>query len=156
MKNSKENVESIRRLMLATNKIDGAYYFFSKKLGIKANTLALLYALDDGRPHSQKQISEDWLIPKTPINTNIRELTEAGYVRLFPEEGTREKTIGLTDSGKLYADDILKTVYESEQAAIAKALERFSPEFRDAMAYFSDCLRDEFRKRSQSKDAVQS
>ena len=42
-----ENFAEIRRLMLATNRIDGAYYLLSRKLGVKENILALLYALDD-------------------------------------------------------------------------------------------------------------
>lgn len=42
-----DSYENIRRLMLAINKIDGSYYFFARKLGVKENTLALLYALDD-------------------------------------------------------------------------------------------------------------
>ena len=79
------HVEMIRRLMLAINRVDGAYYYFSKKMGMKVNTLTLLYALDDGKPHSQKQISQDWLVPKTTLNTNVKELAEAGYVTLCPE-----------------------------------------------------------------------
>lgn len=45
-----ENFAEIRRLMLATNRIDGAYYLLSRKLGVKENILALLYALDDEKP----------------------------------------------------------------------------------------------------------
>lgn len=143
-----DKCEAIRRLMLATNRIDGAYYLFSRRMGIKENTLALLYALDDGRPHTQKQICDDWLIPKTTINTNIRELTEAGYVTLCPEAGTREKTIRLTEAGKDLASRILKVVYAVEQSALARTLERFSSEFVGALDYFADCLCDEFHKRS--------
>lgn len=97
-----KTLAEIRRLMLATTKIDGAYYLFSRRLGIKENVLVLLYALDDGKPHSQKQICEDWLVPKTTINTNVKELVRAGYVMLYPGAGTREKIIGLTDAGSLH------------------------------------------------------
>lgn len=40
-----KTLAEIRRLMLATTKIDGAYYLFSRRLGIKENVLVLLYAL---------------------------------------------------------------------------------------------------------------
>ena len=66
-----EHVEMIRRLMLAISRVDGAYYYFSKKMGMKVNTLTLLYALDDGKSPSQKQIRQDWLVPKTTLNTNV-------------------------------------------------------------------------------------
>ena len=141
------NYQAIRRLMLATTKIDEAYYLFSRKLGVKENTLALLYALDDGEPHSQKQICKDWMIPKTTINTSIKELEEAGYVELFPEKHSREKIISLTSTGKAYAFKIMKSVYESEQRAMEKTLQRFSPEFISAIDLFADQLRDEIEKR---------
>ncbi len=109
-----ENFKEIRQLMLATNKIDGVYYFFAKKLGINENKLAVLYALDDGNPHSQKQICEEWLIPKTTISTIIKELEAEGYLTLVVGSHTKEKTICLTDKGVVYVKNIMKEVYEAE------------------------------------------
>ncbi len=149
---TEEDYRKIRRLMLATTRIDGAYYFFSRRVGIKENILTLLYAMDDGEPHSQKQICEDWLVPKTTINTNIRELKEAGYIRLFPGEGTREKRIGLTEAGMTFAEQILQSVYEAEETAMQKTLETYSPEFVDALDYFADCLCEDLQRRSVQGD----
>lgn len=142
-----KTLAEIRRLMLATTKIDGAYYLFSRRPGIKENVLVLLYALDDGKPHSQKQICEDWLVPKTTINTNVKELVRAGYVMLYPGAGTREKIIGLTDAGKAYTEQIMRRVYEAEQAAMKRTLQQFSPQFVDAIDFFADCLHNEFQQR---------
>lgn len=139
--------EAIRRLMTATNKIDGAYYFLARKLNIKENTLALLYALDDGKAHSQKQISDEWLIPKTTINTTVKELTDAGYLELLPGEHTREKTIKLTESGKIYTNKILKTVYEAENQALTETVNKFGTEFVEAFDFFADSLCNEFKKK---------
>lgn len=135
-----KNFAEIRRVMLATNRMDGAYYLLSRKLGVKENILALLYALDDEKPHSQKRICEDWLFPKTTINTIVQELVQAGYVTLRREGSSREKVIALTEAGKSYAGSILKDVYEAEAAAMEKTLRRFSPQFIDAMDYFADCI----------------
>ena len=82
--------EAIRQLMTAFNKIDGSYYFCAKSLGVKENTLAVLYALDDGLPHSQKQLSEEWLIPRTTVNTIVKELEKEGY-----DQGRTAKKTGL-------------------------------------------------------------
>ena len=139
-----KNVEMIRRIMLAVTRVDGAYYYFSKKLGMKENVLTLLYALDDGEQHSQKQICQDWLIPKTTLNTSVKELVKDGYVTLQPAAGTREKTIALTETGMELAERLMKRVYEAEDAAMAAALARFSPEFVEPMEYFSHCLCREF------------
>lgn len=147
----KKAEEIARQVILATTKIDGAYYLFARKFGMKEHILTVLYALDDGMPHTQKQIGEDWLIPKTTINTCVKELTSAGYVRLLSAQGTREKTIVITDAGKLYTERILKCVYESERAAMERTLEVYSPEFADAIDYFAECIRDEFQNRLSKK-----
>ncbi len=139
----------IRRFMLAINKIDGVYYYFAKKMGINENTLAVLYALDDGQPHSQKQICRQWLIPKTTISTIIKELIDIGYVNLVPGKHTKEKTICLTENGQNYVNKILSIVYEAEQQAMERTQREFSPEFVEAMEHFSDYLCEEFEKREQ-------
>ena len=136
----KDNYEKIRRLMLASNQMDGGYYLFARKAGIRENTLALLYALDDGSPHSQKQVCEEWLIPKTTINSIIQELTREGYVTLATAEGTREKTICLTESGQAYASRILEGIYEAEQSALRRTLEQYSDEFISAFECFTRYL----------------
>ncbi len=138
--------KNIRRLMLATEKMDGAYYFYSRKKGAKENVMALLYALDDGEPHSQQQICRDWLIPKTTVNTNVKELVKAGYAALQEENGKREKAIVLTEKGKAYAARILRQIYKAEQTALSRTLEKFSPEFIDAMDYFCGCLCQELEQ----------
>lgn len=68
-----QNREAMRRIAIAINSMDAAYEMISRKIGVKENTMILLYALDDGRPHTQKEICEEWLIPKTTLNTIVRE-----------------------------------------------------------------------------------
>ena len=63
-----EIARRVRRLMLHITQMDGAYYYFSRKLGYKENLLYLLYALDDGLPHSQTEICRD---SRPMIRTNI-------------------------------------------------------------------------------------
>ena len=70
---------------------------------MKENVLALLYALDDGQPHTQAEIARDWQIPKTTVNTNIKELKAAGYVAFLPSQAGREKALVLTEAGRAYA-----------------------------------------------------
>ena len=76
-----------RRLILAATRMDGAYYYFARHSGVPENQLALFYALSDGKPHSQKEICEDWLIPKTTINTVVKEQVAAGHLTLRAGEG---------------------------------------------------------------------
>lgn len=134
------------RLIVALNRIDEFYYRFAKSTGIKENTIALLYALADGEPKSQKQICEEWLIPKTTLNTIIKELSASGMLVLLNEEGKKEKIISLTEKGEVFADLIMGKCREAEKAALEKTLEQISPEFIDAFEVFSAKLEEEFAK----------
>lgn len=110
--------ESIRRIMISINKIDELYERVQRKAGTKGNTVWVLYALDDGKPHSQKQIYEEWLIPKTTLNTIVKELESDGYVRLEIIPGQRrEMNIYLTETGKKYARQVLDSFYQAEEEA---------------------------------------
>lgn len=112
--------ELIRRMMITVNRIDGIYERMAVKLGVKPNLICLLYALDDDSPHSQKQISEDWMLPRTTFNTITKECMKNGYVTLEPIPGKRrEMNIILTDSGKAYARKYLDELYRAEEAAFA-------------------------------------
>lgn len=110
--------EAIRRIMISINKIDELYERVQRKVGAKGNTVWVLYALDDGKPHSQKQIYEEWLIPKTTLNTIVKELESDGYVRLEIIPGQRrEMNIYLTETGKKYARQVLDSFYQAEEEA---------------------------------------
>ena len=142
-----ETVEQIIRLMQNVCKIDGAFYYFARRFAAKENLLYLLYALDDGRPHSQTEICRDWMIPKTTVNTNVKELVSAGYATLRQGE-RREKIIALTESGRAYAGELLGQVYAAERSAMEQTLAQYSGAFIDALACFAQTLCREFDQRS--------
>ena len=122
--------ESARRLAKAACALDGAYDRLAKRLGITGNLLWLLYILDDGAPHSQKQICEEWLFPKTTVNTLTKECQGAVYITLHTIPGKkRELHIQLTDAGRDYVHQKLRAFYQAEEAALQVTLETCPPEF---------------------------
>ena len=135
-----------RRLILATTRMDGAYYYFARRSGVPENLLALFYALADGKPHSQKEICEDWLIPKTTINTLVREQVAAGRLTLRAGKG-REKLLCLTEEGRAYAEEVVSPLCAAERAAIERTLEAHDAAFVAAVEAFTDALWDEYEKR---------
>lgn len=140
-----KNYETVRRIMLSTNKIDGVYYLFAKKLGVNENTLAFLYALADGEPHSQKEISDEWLIPRTTINSIVKTMLNERYVVFCTERHTKEKALVLTESGQKYAEKLLADIYSAEEKAIVEILKTYPSEFVLALEDFSNRLYDEFQ-----------
>ena len=92
----------IRKLVEATNRIDGSYYLASRRLGCPENEVCFLYALSDGEKYSQKQISQEWLMLKTTVNTVFRSLEDRGL--LTCETNVMEKFIIITEKGKEYIE----------------------------------------------------
>jgi DNA-binding MarR family transcriptional regulator len=137
-----KNLNKNQRIGKITSVLDGVYWRISKLSDVKENLFWLLYVLDDGEFHSQKQICEDWSFPKTTINTLIKECESEGYITLKSIPGKkRELQICLTEKGMHYAQEVLKPVYEIESAAIQNTLKK-SPTFIEDFERFSSELFD--------------
>ena len=141
-----ESRELLDHFYVCCNKMDGLYYLAARHLGLKENTLALLYTLNDGQPRSQKQLAQELLIPKTTINTIVKECLDAGYIALVPNGHFREKDIVLTPSGRSYAQKVLQPIYQAEERAMARTLQEFSPEFINAIEALTRNMTQEFQR----------
>ena len=110
------------RLGKLVYQIDGAYEAYGKNCNLGSpNLLWILYALNDGERHSQKQICDDWDIPRSTANTIIKDLESKNYITLSQIKGERrELLVSLTPSGKEYADGILSDLYRREKEIYAE------------------------------------
>lgn len=137
--------------MLATNQIDGVYYFLAKKLGVNENALAFLYALDDGQPHSQKEISDAWLIPRTTIHSIVKMMQKEGYIQFCTEQHKKEKGNHSNREGSKIHRQPFSRYYAVEEKAIVETLRNYPPEFVSALEDFSNRLYHEFMGTCQSE-----
>ncbi len=116
-----ESKEFFMRFGKAIYNIDGFYDEIAKQSKVKTNFLWILYALNDQKPHSQKEICRDWSLPRSTVNTIIKEMEKDGYVELEQIKGEkRELNICLTDKGHELADNLLKDLYEFETQVYEK------------------------------------
>lgn len=146
-----------RRYIAAASAADGAYYRWAKHSGVTMHTLDLLYALDDGEPHSQKQICEEWLIPKTSINTVVTACREAGYVTLEPmPDQPRQRQVCLTEAGRHYARETLRDLYAAEDRAMCETVDRFGPAFLDAIEFWCARFRAHLDENLSEKEETSS
>ena len=74
-------------------KIDMYYSEYAKKSEIKENEMWILYALNDMKEHSQKEISKTWKIPRSTINTITKDLENRKIIELKKIEGERRELI---------------------------------------------------------------
>ena len=96
--------------------VDSFYDEFAKQSNVSSSLVWVLYALNDGNSHTQIEISNDWELPKTTVNTVIKDIQKEGYVELVPIKGKRrEMSIVLTESGKAFADNVLSDLYRKEE-----------------------------------------
>lgn len=92
--------ETMRQFMIAICKLSKTYATRSTKNG-RQSEFWLIYALDDGEPHSQKQICDEWGFPRTTLNSITKKFEAEGYLTLMPISGKRrEMLICLAESGK--------------------------------------------------------
>lgn len=136
-----------KRLIVALRNIDKAYYSTEKKKRLSDAELCIMYALDDGEPHSQREIAEEWHLSKTTINTITKHWESEGLLIQKPIPGKRrEMQITLTEAGKTYAESFLSFLYKAEDKALQKTLDRYSDAFIEALEYLGESLKEAFEE----------
>lgn len=144
--------KTARRLIRALNNIDEVYYLNEGKRKLSDVELTVMYVLDDGMPHSQREISQEWIVPKTSVNTVIKRWEKEGLLTMLPIAGKRrEKHIMLTDTGHAYAKRQLSFLYRAEETALQKTLEHYSETFIEALEFFGASLRDAFDEEAEKE-----
>lgn len=120
-------------------KIDMYYSEYAKKSEIKENEMWILYALNDMKEHSQKEISKTWEIPRSTINTITKDLENRKIIELKKIEGERrELIVKLTDKGKEYTDRVLKDLYGMEK----RVFDRISKKSDQILEYLNSLYQE--------------
>ena len=93
----------------AQAKGNALYAQWASKYKIGYPELIVLYALDTMGNLTQKEIREGFGLLKQTVNTVICDLKKRGFVTLEAcKEDKREKLVAFTESGKLYAHQIIE------------------------------------------------
>ena len=146
-----------RRLAIALYNIDEAYLLSEQNRKLSSAELCILYALDDGIPHSQREISQVWMVPKTTVNTTIKRWEKDGLLTLVPIPGKRrERNILLTDAGRDYARSLMGCLYRAEDRALKETFARYSDTFIEALEFFGSALKTAIQEEEDGKEGDQS
>ena len=133
------NREKLIRLMRTLNRITGQYACFRRALEVKESLFVLLYVCADGVPRSQKEICDEWHIPRSTLNTTVMQQVEAGNVMLVPR-GNKQKDVCLTEQGRQLVERELGSMLDAEERiaacclddALLEGIERLSNEMEAA------------------------
>lgn len=115
--------DDIRQLLNSVNtaiiKIRGAYAAWSKQNNVNYHEMLIMYSLRDNVVCTQKQICEQYLLPKQTVNNVITSLRRSGYIVLIPiENNKREKAIVLTESGREYVHGFMMSLNQIEENVV--------------------------------------
>ncbi len=103
----------------AVIKFRGLYAAWSKEHEISYHELLVLYTIREQGFCTQKQICDNYLLPRQTINHTILNLKERGLLELSPEQCVgREKAFVLSEQGKRYAAPLLEALNHMETQAV--------------------------------------
>ena len=127
-----------------------------KKLGLNYNSYAVLYSLASSEDFktTQKQICEDWMLPKQTVFNVCKEFRERGWIELIDSpHDKRERILHLTPQGKAKA----MPVFHASQTLSERTFNIFGEE-RSArlftlLAEFCEACGQEIDKMPVEKDA---
>ncbi|MPN44429.1 hypothetical protein SDC9_191994 [bioreactor metagenome] len=143
----------IKQLVDATNVIDHAYFVKSRSMAVKPNIVVLLYALANDDTLSQSKLHNDWLLPLSTINTIVKECRNNGYIILSPIPGKRRECyLRFTQKGREFADALLAEIHQAEEKAMRETIERFSPEFTQALDFYAKTFHTALNHESGKND----
>lgn len=137
----RDNRERLLRLMRSLNRINSQYELLRRSLEIKESLFVLLYACADGERRSQKEICDEWHVPRSTLNTVVVEQVCAGNVMLVPR-GNKEKDVCLTERGRQLVERKLGSMLDAEERiaacclndALIESIERLSNEMEATFA----------------------
>lgn len=115
----KESLDLMNRINRGIIKCRGIYSAWSGIHGIRYHEMLVLYTIREYGYCTQKQVCDSYLLPKQTIHNVIAAMRQNGI--LVPDETHskgREKAFILSDKGKTYAADFLKSLDMVEGRAL--------------------------------------
>ena len=137
----------VQAMNIALSRTNGQYQKWYQEHGLNSYLIQTLYALYMEPSMSQKEISENYQMPKQTVNNTVKSLERRGYVELVPDEHDRRgRRISFTAEGREYAILVLDPVLKLDQAVVERmGVENYGSLIQLLNAY-SDALTYEIRK----------
>ncbi len=125
-------------------KITKLYHQCAKLHGMTYNTMMVLGALRHYQTCTQKQIVEQWGLPKQSVNTIIKKLHNDQYVALLPGRNNKEKLLTFTDKGKAFTDEVLQPILAMEERVLERMGEEKCRQIEKNTEKFANFFSEEF------------
>ena len=91
--------EIIKLVNIYSCKVNLLYGELAKRQGLSLYYMMVFDAVAQSQPCTQKQISEEWLLPKQTVNAVVKDMQFQGIVTISPGKNKKEKLVSFTDIG---------------------------------------------------------
>ena len=147
----REPLEAFNRLY---KQMDECYHAYARSQGLSDAALWLLYCLNESGPCTQRELCAAWSYPPQTINSALKNLEQAGYLRLESAPDNRKnKEIRVTPAG----EELLRRTADPVFAVEERAFRRLTEEEREAILRLGrrnlDLLREEAERLLSGREA---
>lgn len=144
--------ELSRRLSVALVKAVGMKSALEKLVPASDSEFILMCALNDGKPHSQKEIADGLGMSRTTVNGIVKQWEKKGLLTFNKIAGKRrEKQIVLTELGREKINKSVKLSRDMEDGALMRTVEKYSDAFVEALEYYANELREDYETRKSTE-----
>ncbi len=143
--------QQMDRIAVHLGKITKLYHECAKSQGMTYNGMMVLGALRQNKTCTQKQIAEEWGLPKQSVNTIIKKLHNEQYVEFSPGPNNKEKLVAFTAKGNAFADKVLQPVLVMEERVLACIGEEECHQLEKTTEKFATFFTEEFLNYQKSK-----
>ena len=117
----RESLRLINNVNKAIIQCRGVYSAWSSAHGVSYHEMLVLYTIREYGYCTQKLICDSYILPKQTIHNVISAMRENGTLVYDAERSKgREKAFVLTEKGKAYAAELLRSLDTIEDHALAK------------------------------------
>lgn len=112
------NRNKINQIYEAVRKINHAYEIWSAAHGLTLYEMQIYYVMLEKETEqiTQKELCKKLDAPKTSISSMIKRQLKTGYIEMNTNpENKREKIISLTESGKMFAKELIQPLFQYEE-----------------------------------------
>ncbi len=142
-------MSNLDKLGKQISEVDATMEMWIAKLGLGYNHFAVLYSLAEAENGqcTQKQIGDEWLLPKQTVFNVCKEYKEKGWIE-FSESAVdkREKIMRLTAEGKAKAEPIWQATQQLTDKTFAKFGEKKTAQLFALLAEFCTVCREQIDK----------
>lgn len=131
----------LSRLAELTASLDNTFESYAKTQTVLLSELFVLYSFYHKKPLTQKDICDEWALPKQTVHTICKNLIAQSFLEIKDNPSDkRAKLLSLTDTGENYAKSIIAPLLEVEnntaQSFGIERLEKLIQEFAELEQIF--------------------